>query len=374
MTIQEALKYLRNGILRFISWIYGTCVWIRNKAYDMGILKSRSFDVPVIVIGNLAVGGTGKTPHTEYVISQLCKRFNVGVLSRGYMRATKGFVLANSKSTPSDIGDEPYQIYKKFFGGIKLAVCEDRCSGIDQLLDAYPDINLLVLDDAFQHRAVNPDIAIVLMEFDRMPYNDQLLPYGRLREHISGLTRASMVVVTKCPDAAPLEYRLRKNDLALNASQSLHFSRYEYMPPQSVFPEEVTYVPDLSTFTADDLILVVTGIANPRPFTKHLRTYGCKVKSIRFPDHHNFGREDLVFIRKRIKELPGRKKVILTTEKDAVRMSNNPYFPQDLKKYVFYIPIRVEFNSFLNSNFNDSLDALLRQVAANKSISSNTRR
>lgn len=361
---------LQHVILRVLSWLYGIAVWLRNFAFDYGLfLKQRQFKVPVVVIGNIAVGGTGKTPHTEYLISLLLRNYRVGVLSRGYMRQTKGFVLANSHSTPSDIGDEPYQMYRKFYGQIKLAVCEDRCKGIEGLLKDNPEINIIVLDDAFQHRYVKPDISIVLMEFNHMPYEDKMLPLGRLREPMSSLKRASLLVITKTPaDVQPLEYHMAKDALEAYPSQGPYFSKYEYSAPRSVFPEDVTYLPDLSSYNEGDLMLVVSGIANPRPFTKYLRQFGAKVKSIRFPDHHNFTRDDLDFIRKRFNEMPGYKKVILTTEKDAVRMAANPYFPQDLKQHIFYIPIHVEFQPFFGKNFDKDFSDLLAEVRVNKSI------
>lgn len=365
--MNEYVKTLRNLFLQFLSTIYGVGTWTRNRLFDWGLKKQRVFDIPVIVVGNIAIGGTGKTPHAEYLISKLCTNHNVGVLSRGYKRSTSGFVLATNTSTPADIGDEPYQIYKKFYGSIKLAVCEDRCVGIDELRKAYPDINLIILDDAFQHRYVKPDISIVLMEYDRMPYNDHLLPYGRLRESIDALRRASMVVVTKCPeDTKLLSFRIIKNNLNLYPDQGLFFSRYQYGNLVSVFPEFSQYIPYLDEFTSDDTIITVTGIANPKPLNKYLRSYGTRYKSIRFPDHHQFERRDLDFINSKFTELPGKRKIIITTEKDAVRMANNPYFPQELKSNVFYLPINVEFTPYLDKYFDDYLYKKLNEVILNK--------
>ena len=164
------------------------------------ILKQREFPVPVVVVGNISVGGAGKTPHTEYIIELLRYKYRIGMLSRGYKRQTKGFVLATKRSTPIDIGDEPYQIYQKFCDDITVAVCEDRCAGIDEMLRLDPNINLIILDDAFQHRYVKPAVSIVLTEFNNPVFYDKLLPLGRLREPVNAIYRADMIVVTKCPE------------------------------------------------------------------------------------------------------------------------------------------------------------------------------
>ena len=233
-------------VLASLSKVYGCAVYLRNKLFDWGILKQEQFDVPVVVVGNIAVGGTGKTPHTEYIVDCLKRNYNIAVLSRGYKRNTKGFVLASNSSTESEIGDEPYQILKKFGNCIKLAVCEDRRHGIRELLKIYPEINLVVLDDAFQHRYVKPTVAVVLMEYNRPVYNDNLLPLGHLRESHHALNRADMVIVTKCPDdIKPMDFRIIKNNLNLFPSQKLFFSTYQYGDLVSVFPENSMYIPYL---------------------------------------------------------------------------------------------------------------------------------
>lgn len=215
-------KFVDNALLRPMSWIYGAAVKARNRFFDWGVLKQRRFDVPVVVIGNIAVGGTGKTPHTEYVIELLKNEYRIGVLSRGYKRHTRGFVIANRRSTPWDIGDEPYQIFQKYGNEVKVAVCESRCKGIDELLKIDPAIDLILLDDAFQHRYVAPKAAIVLTEWNRPVYNDDLMPLGRLREPQGALLRSDVVVVTKCPrEIRSLDVRLIYEHLGL-----LHIRKY----------------------------------------------------------------------------------------------------------------------------------------------------
>ncbi|MDD2961340.1 MAG: tetraacyldisaccharide 4'-kinase [Muribaculaceae bacterium] len=368
--MNKSLKITFDCLLTIASKIYGAVIWSRNKFFDWGLLKQNEFDIPVVVVGNISVGGTGKTPHTEYIISRLSTEYNIGVVSRGYKRNTKGFILATNNSKPDDIGDEPYQIYRKFFGGIKLAVCEDRCVGINELRKIYPDINLILLDDAFQHRYVKADISIVMMEYSNLPYKDKLLPRGRLRESIDSLRRATMVIVSKCPaDMKQLDFRLIKNELDLFPSQYLFFSQYQYSNLVSVFPEFSKYMPYLEWLTEEDSILAISGIANPRPFTKFLRTYKANVKGIHFSDHHQFDKDDLDFILNKFNALSGTKKLIITTEKDAVRMSNNPYFPQELKSFVYYLPISVDFVQFHNEIFENALQKEIKDAISNKNKS-----
>jgi len=309
------------------------------------ILKQREFPVPVIVVGNISVGGTGKTPHTEYIIDLLRYKYHIGVLSRGYKRKTKGFVLATSRSTPLNIGDEPYQIYQNFGRDVTVAVCEDRCTGIEEMLKLDPKINLIVLDDAFQHRYVKPTVSIVLTEFNNPVFFDKLLPLGRLREPAKAIYRADMVVVTKCPEQLKaIEYRIFKNNLKLFPYQKLFFSRFNYTSLRPLFPDIRTDAPHLSWLSSDDTILALSGIANPKPLVRYLKNFKAKVKVKVFPDHHDFSRKDLDAIVKRFNELEGRQKIIVTTEKDAVRLINNPYFPHQLKPLIFYQPVEVIFD------------------------------
>jgi tetraacyldisaccharide 4'-kinase len=349
-------------VLLPLSKLYGFGVGVRNLMFKWHILKQREFAVPVIVVGNIGVGGTGKTPHTEYIIDLLRYKYRVGMLSRGYKRTTKGFVLATHRSTPLDIGDEPYQIYQKFGQDITVAVCEDRCSGIDELLRLDPNINLIVLDDAFQHRYVKPTVSIVLTEFNNPVFYDKLLPLGRLREPQNAIYRADMVVVTKCPEQLnPLEYRIFKNNLKLFPYQKLFFSRFSYSTLKPLYPDMVTDVPHLSWLSSNDAVLVLSGIANPKPLIRYLKKFKATIKVKLFPDHHNFTRRDLEVIEKRYSELEGDRRYIITTEKDAVRLVNNPYFPHQLKKYIFYQPIEVTFDPRNVDSFDVELQKALRK-------------
>lgn len=331
------------AVLTPLSWLYGVVVWVRNKMFDHGMLKETRFDVPVVSVGNITVGGTGKTPHVEYLIKYLSPYYNIGVLSRGYKRKTKGFVLANARSTPDSIGDEPYQIYQKFGMKVHVAVCEKRVEGIRQLLEADPQINLVLLDDAFQHRYVKPKVSVLLMDYTRPVYKDKLLPLGRLRESSRGVDRADIVVVTKCPDTIqPIDCRLVRKELDLMAYQQLFFSKVTYGGLLPVFPDDEPYTVALGGLTHADSMLLVTGIAHPRNLVRYLASYPVKVKVAHFPDHHDFSRKDLERIRSDFDSMTGARKIIITTEKDAGRMANNPYYPHSLKPFTFYLPIAID--------------------------------
>ncbi len=357
---KQQRKAIVNAILTPFSWLYGCGVWLRNMAFNLHILKEESFDVPVISVGNITVGGTGKTPHVEYIIEALCQQYNIGVLSRGYKRKTKGFIMARETLTPKDIGDEPYQIYHKFNGLITMAVCENRCKGIREMLKINPKINLFILDDAFQHRYVKPKINIMLIDYNRPPYQDKLLPLGSLREPVYRILKSEIVVVTKCPnDIKPIEIKLIKEKLDIFPSQQLYFSNVKYANPVPVFPTSNVLLDNLSWLSREDLILGLTGIANPRPFVKYLRSFQASVKVLHYDDHHDYTRDDFKFILRVFEDLEGRRKFILTTEKDAVRILNNPYFPIEMRDYIYFVPIRV---GFLNYEDREIIPELIKKI------------
>lgn len=355
-------RVLRTILLWPLSKIYGLIASIRNRLFDIGVYKQAEFDVPVVVVGNLAIGGTGKTPHTEYIINILRNHYNIAVLSRGYKRTTKGFILANGKSEPNQIGDEPYQMFLKFGDCVKVAVCENRCEGIAQIKKMFPEVNLIILDDAFQHRYVKPRVSIVLTEYNRPIFKDKLLPLGRLRESISGLNRADFVIVSKCPDdIKPMNMREFEHNLNLYPYQKLYFSKYIYGNLMPVFPDSATYIPELNWISQNDTILALSGIANPRPFVKYLKQFKPKVRVKIFEDHHKFRPHDYDNIMQRLNGLSGEKKYIITTEKDAVRIANDSFFPTELKPIIFYIPIQVQFLNNNNEPFELTLNKHIKR-------------
>lgn len=338
-------KVLAKVILTPCSYIYKGIVVVRNLMFNAGLLKQREFDVPVVVVGNLAVGGTGKTPHTEYLVSRLLTHYKIAVLSRGYKRKTSGFVQATPSLSSYDLGDEPYQIYRKYGSSIDVAVCEKRVVGIEKMLEINPEINLFVLDDAFQHRYVKPRLSILLTDYRKLPCDDKMLPLGTLREPFDGINRADIVVVTKCPtDMKPIDRTVVRKKLALEKWQKLLFSTYKYKDLLPVFSGvDVMRAPNLNWLSADDSILMITGIANHRPMAKYLRQFQARVQVVHFTDHHDYSREDLAFIKKKFEAMKGKNKYIITTEKDAVRLINNAYFPHSLREHMFYLPIEVVF-------------------------------
>lgn len=349
------------GLLTPLSWLYGAVTGIRNWLFDTKFFREEEFEIPIIGVGNITVGGTGKTPHVEYIVSRLAADYNVAVLSRGYKRKTKGFVLANSKSTPEILGDESFQVYQKFGMKAHVAVCENRRKGIIELTKLFPDLQLIVLDDSFQHRWVKPKVSVLLTEYVRPFYKDKLFPLGRLRESMRQKNRADMVVVTKCPDdLMPINFRIVSKDLDLMKYQKLFFSRYEYGALKPVFTDDAPYQVNLNMLGPEDGVLLLTGIAHPRYFVRYFRNYPFKVKVDHFPDHHDFKRADIDAISEKFKSLPGVRKIIITTEKDAVRLAFNPYFPQSLKPFTFYLPVTVKMiNGIDDKDFIEELKSAI---------------
>ena len=358
---KDQRKSIMDALLTPFSWGYGAGVWLRNTAFDMGLLQEQEFEVPVVSVGNINVGGTGKTPHVEYIIEALYRRYRIGVLSRGYKRKTKGFILASENMTPRDIGDEPYQIYHKFGDLITLAVCEKRRKGIRELLRIDPSINLILMDDGFQHRYVKPKVNIVLIDYNHLPFDDKLLPLGTLREPAANMTRrCDMIVVTKCPtDLNAMDIRLVRKSLSnlnLLKYQKVFFSNIQYADPVPVFPVQSPQLTSLQWMHDDDAVLCLTGIATPKPLVRYLRQFRANVKVMHFDDHHFFTRRDFTDIFRVYKELEGKRKFIITTEKDAVRIMNNPYYPPTKRNCIYYIPMRVAFLEFADEhNFIDEL-------------------
>lgn len=316
-----------------LSIIYGGGVGIRNFLFHIGILKSRRFSVPVLCVGNITVGGTGKTPHTELIIAELRKNFRVACLSRGYKRKTSGFILSDEKSTAREIGDEPMQIKNKF-PDILVACDSNRVRGIEKLQALPQPPEVVVLDDAFQHRYVQADKNIILVDYNRPVYDDCLLPAGRLRENTGSLKRADYIIVTKCPsNLQPIERRILSKHLKIKPYQHLFFTKLGYGPITSLSSkaEQITLQPDSH-------ILCLTGIAQPGPYVEHLKTYTSHITELRYSDHHHFTKKDIQHIERTFQEIKHAEKYIFTTEKDAVRLKNTE-LPKELKRQIYYIPV-----------------------------------
>ena len=351
------------------SWIYGAGVWLRNKLFDWGYYKQQSFDLPVICIGNITVGGTGKTPHTEYLIKLLQTNYQVSVLSRGYKRKSKGFILANENSSVQAIGDEPFQMKQKF-PKAHIAVDSNRCNGIEQLCrkSITPATDVVLLDDAFQHRYVKAGLNILLIDYNRLITEDTLLPAGRMREHESGKYRAQIVIITKCPpDMTPMDYRVIYNQLELHAFQQLYFTTLNYGKLKPLFNGGKEY--PIQNIHPAVHILLITGIANPKPLKEELSKYKNKIHALSFSDHHDFSATDMRTIEQKFNQLPENKRMIVTTEKDAVRMVSHPQIPDSIKPYIYVLPIEVCFLQEQQNAFNQNILDYVRKNSRNSRFS-----
>lgn len=352
-----SLRRKNFGIILFpVSVIYGLVVGIRNLLFNLQILKQTRFDIPVITVGNITAGGTGKTPHVEYLVKLLCKQFKIAVLSRGYKRRTKDFLLAGVSSKVSDIGDEPRQIKHKF-PNIKLAVCRKRVEGIKKLLSHYPDLNVVILDDGFQHRYVKPGLSILLIDYHHPLKTDHLLPYGNLRECESEVKRAHIVIVTKTPqNIKPIEKRIIIKDLKLFPYQFLYFTSLTYLAPVAVFKNASKQKISYEDIKKDHIaVILMTGIANPKPLLQFLNKYTRKIEHVGFPDHHRFTIRDMDKITQRFYRLDSDHKIMITSEKDAMRLTEMKGIDKELKQSFYYVPVEVKFNDNDARRFNKDI-------------------
>jgi tetraacyldisaccharide 4'-kinase len=326
------MNLLRKILFPF-AIIYSVIISLRNFLYDTGVFKSYSFHLPVIVVGNLSVGGTGKTPQIEYLIRFLSNKYKVATLSRGYKRKSTGFILADANVNAEIIGDEPFQYFTKFLN-IQVAVDANRKSGIEQLLSNSNKPDLILLDDAYQHRRVKAGFYILLTSYNELYSDDFQLPTGNLRENRSGAKRANVIIVTKCPsDLSKEEQEVIKNKLAISPKQTLFFSTIEF--DEYVYSENEKK-PVSEILNVDKLLLA--GIAKPQTFFAHLQSN--KEACLTFPDHHQFTEKDLLEIKNKAQN-----SIIITTEKDFVRLKGS--LP---KEQLYYFPIKTKF-LFEGDNF-----------------------
>lgn len=347
------LNYSRKNILlKPISLIYGLITGIRNWLYDTGISKSISFRLPIISVGNLAVGGTGKTPHVEYIVSLFGNNAQIATLSRGYKRKTKGFVLANENSDSKEIGDEPYQIYIKN-KHIHVAVDEKRVHGVTKLREIFPDLELILLDDAFQHRQIKAGLSILLTDYSNLYTRDTYLPTGNLRESRKGSKRADIIIVTKCPKQMPsIDMRLIETELKLLPYQSLYFSNYRYSEIEPVFPDKIVDKTNLELVKkSKTAILLVAGIAHPQALCTYLNQYTSTFDALIFPDHYSFQRKDMKLINEKLDKLDTTDKIIIVTEKDAARIVSQADEWSSFHHILYKLPIKVNILNNQESNF-----------------------
>ncbi len=349
------MQFLKILLLPF-SLLYHWVTKFRNHLYDIDYKKSFQFDTMVLSVGNLSVGGTGKSPMVEYLIRLLSEENKITTLSRGYGRKTSGFRLANEDDNAATLGDEPFQFYTKYKEQINVAVGEERALAIPQILFEIPDNQIIILDDAYQHRTVTPNLSILLTAFSNPFYNDSLLPSGRLREARSGANRADVIVMTKCP-----------NDLSGEAQQEMSgkikaytkndtpifFAGIKYLQPKNIRES------DASIFSKN--VLLVSGIANAAPLEEYVKSNFNLCAHLDFADHHNYSVKNLLQIKNKFAAIDFEDKVVLTTEKDAMRLSNEA-FKSDLEGLpIFYLPIQTYF---LKNG--DIFDANVLQIVNNK--------
>ncbi len=333
------LETLRNmkALMIPLSVLYGVVMWLRNVLFDLGMLRQRAFDLTVVSVGNLTVGGTGKTPMVEYLLEKVGRQRRVAMLSRGYGRKTTGFVMASEGVSAREIGDEPMQIGMKF-PWVTVAVDADRRHGIERLCQVVEGLDLVILDDAYQHRYVKPTWSILLMDYGRKIYDDHLLPWGDLRESAGGVERAHAIVVTKCPKVVSAEERREvRHRLRLRDDQALFFAAIENGEAQAVFDE---------AREGDGVsVVLVTGIGNPKPLEDELRgRYGDTLRVMRYGDHHDFTTEDLEDMTRAAQSA----RLMLTTEKDACRLRGGIMGVENkrwaaLRERLYYVPMRTTF-------------------------------
>ena len=336
--------------------LYRAGVTFRHRLFDWGILKSERFDIPIICIGNITVGGTGKTPMAEMLIDYLSQTRRVALLSRGYGRRTHGYLEVRCNSHYRDVGDEPLQIKLKFPETV-VVVCEKRTEGIRRIQSEHPEVDLIIMDDGFQHRYVEPKINIVMIDATRPVQHDKMLPQGTLRDIPEQLHRAHYFVVTKCPERmAPIDRRILRKVLIQVAYQRVYFTRFESFMPQPLYADEVS----AGHLAPGRRVIALSGIGNPAPFLQTLRSRYDVVEEVTLDDHHVYKVRDMNLLRDLLAKYPD--SVIVTTEKDAVKMTNRAKIPASVRASLYYMPINI---SFIEDSATDFLQKIEEDVRGN---------
>jgi tetraacyldisaccharide 4'-kinase len=345
--------------------LFGVIVYVRNKLYDWGVIRSRHFNVPTIAVGNLAVGGSGKSPHIEYLIRLLKKEYTVATLSRGYRRKTKGFKLARQHATANEVGDEPAQ-FKHKFRTVTVAVDEKRGRGIKKILKADPYTDVILLDDAFQHRSVKPGLSVLITDFHNPYPEDYLMPTGSLREHRSGAKRADIIIVSKTPIVlSPFTKRRFKKQINPLPHQLLLYTYLKYGNLHHVFdtslqPEKI---PHFSS------IIMVTGIANPYPLEEELVSHCNELIQYSYPDHYRYKKKDFKKLKEAYDNIFAKNKAIITTEKDATRIRSAPGHEIIKNLPLYYIPVEIAFHKGQKQKFDRRILKYVEENKRNQSIS-----
>ena len=347
------------------SILFGIITGIRNCLYDLCLLKSEEFDVPIISVGNITVGGTGKTPHVEYLASLLKDKFEVATLSRGYKRKSKGFIEVQIDSKATAVGDEPLQIKTKF-PEVAVTVCKNRVTGVEKILDSQniktPDV--IVLDDAFQHRRISPGMNILLIDYNRQLKDDFLLPAGRLRESSNQMKRANVIIFTKCfGEITPIMRRIMQKEVCLKPHQELYFTTLDYDRITPVFSGNELH--DEFFGGKNFAVLAVAGIASPVLLYKYIEKFASQMETLEFSDHHNYSEKDICKIFSKFEKINSEKKIIITTEKDTMRFKSLENLPEEFKKSLYYLPVKVKFLNDEGNLFNKKMINYVRENKRN---------
>ncbi|HNS30452.1 MAG TPA: tetraacyldisaccharide 4'-kinase [Tenuifilaceae bacterium] len=347
-----------------LAMIYGLVVKTRNLLFDLKFFRSIPVNRATICVGNLTVGGTGKTPHVEFLIRVLSPKYRVALLSRGYKRKTKGFRIVEVHSTATEVGDEPLQIKTKF-PEVLVAVDGNRVRGANAIIHHQPDTEIIILDDAFQHRWIKPGYSIVLTDFNNMITKDFFLPLGRLRDSLSELHRADCVVVSKCPKTIkPIEKRLIIKDLNLFPYQAIFFSSISYGSPLPIFKGDFPAI----EFNSKLKVLAFAGVANPLPFFDYVKSNYDVVDCIAFPDHHRYSEKNIKAIFESFSKITSQHKAILTTEKDAARLRAMEGMEGFQKDIFHFIPIEVIFDIDTEQQFINQIEGYVRKSKRNSNL------
>lgn len=337
---------------RILSWIYTMVILIRHYLYDWGVLKSFTFDIPIVCIGNITVGGTGKTPTTEYVVNALRGHYTIAILSRGYGRKTKGYREVTIDDSYMSVGDEPLQMKLKN-PDIVTVVCEDRVAGIERIKREHPEVNLIVMDDGFQHRKVKAKVNIILIDYTRPVDEDHMLPLGRLRDHRKRLKAAHFFIVTKCPsEMTPIDKRILHNSLRSVAYQKVFFANTATLNIEPLYHFDEREAVDYG-----QQAILLAGIGNPRTFTKEAGARFTVVDKLIRPDHHAYTAEDLKKLYAKLKKHP--RAIILTTEKDAVKL-RRARMPEAMMRALYYQPIEMRLTD--GPERNDFIESLITEI------------
>lgn len=352
------MKFLRFLLFPF-AVLYGIAVFLRNKFYDWHFIPSSRFNLPTIVVGNISMGGTGKSPHIEYLIRLLKNDFKVATLSRGYGRQTNGFILADKNSSAKEIGDEPKQ-FKNKFDEIAVSVDADRVNGINTLMKLQTDLQVILLDDAFQHRAVTAGLTILLTDYSKMYCDDYILPIGNLREMRSGAKRADIIIVTKCPEYFSQKERIKLTQkLHAEKFQMVYFTYIKYGEITKLFSDKEKSKSNY--FDKEFDVVLLTGIANTKPMEDYLKGNTKSIVFAKYADHHPFTENDLNDVIKKFNTIASDKKIILTTEKDAMRLMTSEFEVLLKNLPIFYLPIEIKFHDNDQTLFNQQIINYVRQ-------------